>query len=807
MVIRDLKYALRLLSKKPGFSLLTVMVMATGIGLSLFLFSFLNTIMFKALPFEDGDSLVQISASHNGARNNRPLDLHDYHEIRSSLRGISEFSAYRSVDLNVSGRDGTRRYLAVAAEPNFFEMTRTKPVLGRGFNKSENLQGGERVVVLGYDMWQNQFGGDAGIIDQKVLVNGISHRIVGVMPEGYFFPSNAEMWTPLREDATQMTRGSAGQVYGIAHLSDNASMKEVNKQLGVIMQRLEQRYPKENSGINAYVETIQKATVGDGIAIIYSLYVVAVLILLLASINVGNLLLSRAVERGKETAIRVALGAPRLRLISQMLWESIIICTLGGIIGLLMLTWGLGLTETVTESFFSDRPRFWWKFGVDSYTIQLFVVFILGTVLITGVLPAWRNSGGDFNSALRDGTRGALSKKSGRLNQLLVISEIFISMTVLIAATVAVIATYQTTNADYGAEPDNILTAKVQLTESKYDTGEKQVQFFKTLEANLQGSAGMGEVMISSALPAEFARKPSVAVEGREYGQGASASYPKVNYVAVMPGSLMKLGIELKQGRYFNSSDDGLNNTTVVVTDSFVERYLSGEEALGKRVRVVDQGEVKWLTIVGVVEHTIQGVASRSSRYTPSVFRPLTQEPRTQMTIAMKMKSSETEMTRTLRSVLKSIDPELPAFKIEPYQARMERNIAPLKFITSLFMLFGIAGVILAASGIYGVMSNTVNQRSQEIGVKRALGGTEETIVKEYLMRGAKQLLWGGIPGLLAGSAMGFGMSKVIAAGTAALALPAISVALLIGAVVIFATYLPTWRVLEMEPIDALRNE
>lgn len=807
IALSDLKYAIRLLLKTPGFTVLTLLVMAAGIGLSVYLFAFFNTILYKDLPFKDGGSLVRLHSSQNGVKNIGDINLHDYYEIRTQVRGLKEFGAYRDASFNVSGREGARRYSGIAAESNIFQLTRTKPALGREFTGAENQAGAENVVVIGHDLWQNQFAGDTQVIGQMLRINGISHKVIGVMPQGYFFPDIAELWVPLREDATQLARGAAGAVYGLAHLEEGVSIRDVNRELAVIMQRIEEKYPKTNTGIGAYITAIPMSIVEDGIGVVYSMQIAAILILMLAAINVGNLLLSRAIERGKETAIRVALGAPRSRLISQMLWESIIICSIGGIIGLLVIAWGFEVTEVITAAFFVDRPSFWWKFGIDGFTLKLFVLFVLATILITGLLPAWRNSGADFNAVLRDGTRGALGKKTGRLNRVLVISEIFLSITVLIVASVMVVTAYVRTHADYGANTDNILTAKIRLTDSSYDSPEKQAQFARTLQSRLENSVGIGDVMIASALPGAYSINPAIALEGKEYTK--DRGYPRANYIVVTPGSLAKLGVELKEGRYFNGGDDGLEKKSAIVTDSFVSRHFPNESAIGKRLRIagVDGNESDWITIVGVVEHTIQGGANEESGKRASIFRPFAQAPRNQITIAMEMKADRSTAVQTLRKTLQSIDPELPAFRIEPYAEAITRVNAPIQFISKVFLLFGIAAVILAASGIYGVMSNTVNQRTQEIGVKRALGAMEERITKEFLITGFRQLLWGAIPGLLAGGAMGFVMSQIFGGGNTALIIIAIAIVTVIGSVVMFATYLPTRRVLQMEPSEALRYE
>ena len=809
MIWQDFTYALRLLSKKPGFTVLTTLVMATGIGLSVFMFSFFNTVLFKDLPFEDGGSLVVISGSQQGKNSNNSINLHDYLSIRNNVKGLSEFGAYRNQSVIMSARDGARRYPATFAEANIFQLTRTKPILGRGFTPAESQEGAERVVVIGYELWQNQFAGDEQVIKQSLKIDGNTHQIIGVMPQGYLFPSIAKMWLPLRENANQLARGDSGNIRGLAHLDSDSSLSSVNNQLSLVMQKLAVKYPQTNSNIGAYVTSIPGSGARDGIAVVYSMYAVAVLILILASINVSNLLLSRAIERSKETAIRVALGAPRLRLITQMLWESAIICSVGALIGLLVMAWGLEITEGIVATFFSDPPAFWWKFGLDSYTIKLFLTILVGTIFVTGLLPAWKSSGGDFNAVLRDGTRGALGKKSGRLSKLLVISEIFISITVLIAAAVMVFASYMQSHQDIGAETDKILVADVLV--SAYDLAEKKTQFVNTLQSRLENSAGISEVMISSAPPGHYSLKNSIAIEGQEYSKNTNVSYPEANYISVMPGSLEKFGVELRQGRYFDHSDDGLDKATLLVSEIFANRHFPNQSAIGKRVRVITKEEsegsekIQWLRIVGVVENTIQG--SREERNIASIYQPYSQAPRSRMTVAMKMTADQLLVTKSLRQTLLSIDPELPSYRVESYAQSNNRITAPIQFTSNLTALFALAALVLAASGIYGVMANTISQRTQEIGIKRALGADEGIITKEFIMTGIKLLLIGGVPGLMAGSFMGFAMSNTFGIGISSLVVIAAIMVVLIGSVVLLATYLPTKQALQLEPSQALHYQ
>ncbi|MFT7561018.1 MAG: putative ABC transport system permease protein [Flavobacteriales bacterium] len=806
MIIKDFLYALRLLAKKPGFSTLTTLVMAAGIGLSVYMFSFINTMIFKDLPFEDSDTLMQIGHMQNGARINTSISLHDYLEIREGVNGLKEFGAYNIANMSVSGRDGARRYEGARVEPNIFKLSRTEPLLGRGFKADDNALGARPVVVIGHELWRNLFAANEDVIGKNLLLDGVSTEIIGVMPEAYKFPTVAELWVPMREDAKSVSRGEASRYWGLAHLKEGMSLEEVNAEIRLVMQRVEQDYPETNSGISAFADSIQSAAVEDGMPVIYAMQITAVLILILASVNVGNLLLSRAIERGKETAIRVALGAPRARIISQMVWESAIICCLGGIIGLLLLAWGLEATKSITKTFFDGSPNFWWEFRVDAYTIKLFLLVLISTIFCTGFLPAWINSGADFNAVLRDGTRGALGKKAGRLNRTLVISEIFISIVVLVVAGAILVSTYKGVRTEYGGKIENTLIGRMTIAESRYPTDESKNALVRSLQAQLQNSNAISSVALVSALPGDYTAHPSFAVEGVDYSGAQGESYPKTNFALIVPGALDTLGVELKEGRYFNSSDDGLGKNSVILTEVFARQYFPMTSPIGKRIKIVSYGS-EWLTVVGVVERVVHGAPNEARAKGPAVYRPFSQNPSYSITIAAKMNADRETVTRALRSATDAVAPGVPVYGVELYSATLKRILAPMLFISTIFILLGGAAVILAASGIYGVMSNTINQRIQEIGVKRALGARDELITAQFLKSGGTQLLLGGLPGILFSGFIGLGIGAVLGISNFDLLITIIVFALLISAVVLTATYIPTKRALKMEPSEALRHE
>ncbi|WP_237113744.1 ADOP family duplicated permease [Pseudoalteromonas rubra] len=805
----DIKYALRLLAKKPSFSALTVFVMATGLGLSVYLFSFMNSMLFKPLPFEDGEHLIEITTSTNGLRNFGGFNIHDFAEVEAQLSGASEFSAYRNDVVNIAGRDGARRYQSADARANLFELTRTAPLLGRTFTAEEDKIGAQNVVVLGYDIWQNHFGADQEILSRSVDINGQPYRIIGVMPEGYYYPRRAQIWRPLRDNPQQVSREQNAQVTGLALRKPGVTIDQLDQELTLIMQRLEQRYPKTNSGLSAYALTMHQSTADGGMSVVYVMHTAAILILVLASVNVGNLLLSRAVERSQETAIRVALGAPTGRLLSQLLWESLLICGLGGLIGLLLVGWGLEITQTVTNQFFTDRPPFWWNFGIDAYTLKVFFGFLVGTIFVTGFLPAWRNINGDFNAVLRDGTRGALGKGAGKLNKALVIGEVFLSITILIVAAVMISASYKATYADYGVNTQDKLVGQITLPAEQYQTDEQRRQFVQTLKAQLDAQSGFSNNMLTSALPGFGDKRPAVAVAGQEYGQQGLSSYPRANQIAVVPGALQHVEAKLLDGRLFSNSDNAEDKRTVIVTDSFVQQYMNSEQPVGQRVQFINEDGSKgpWFTIVGVVKHVVQTMPNRDKAMrTPSVYLPFAQSPRASVFISVQLQSDTQSAKAALTRVINRIDPQLPVFNIATLDARLTQRVAPLRFVGGVFMLFGLASLLLAASGIYGVMANTISQRTQEIGVKRALGASENRITVEFLLSGTMQLLLGAVPGLAIGLALGYAMSVPIGVEFFDVAVTAVVLTGVLSLVVLLATYLPTQRALSNEPANTLHN-
>ncbi|MDF2177153.1 ADOP family duplicated permease [Aliiglaciecola sp. CAU 1673] len=802
----DFKYALRLLLRNPGFSLLALLVITAGMAISIYLYSFLNSMMIKPLPFAEGERMVVVDSLVNGTQfNGGSMELHDASELKSRLQSLDEMGLYFNGTANVSGNDAARRFLGTFTEPHMFSFTQTQPLLGRTFTAQEALEGAKPVVVLGYDTWQAHFAGDPAILGRLVKINGEMTEVIGVMPSGYEFPERTELWLPLKKTVLNTNRGEIS-VAMFAKLKPGVSMAAANEEVRSIFKEVEAKFPQTNAGRSGYVTTYAMSVQGSGGDIItIMMFSVAGFILLLACINVGNLLLARANERAKEVAIRVALGAPRHRLVMQMMWESLIICVSGAVLSLLLAGWALDISTEVVTTFVDGKPFYWWKFGLDSDTMIATALITVFTIFMTGMLPALKASKSNVNSALRDGTRGALSKKEGRAAKILVTMEVALSSAVLILAGLMIISTYLATHIDYGVQTDNRLTARIGLTTDLYEEPTAQVRFFESLKQELQSQSSIKAVSLFSTLPGNYAWGPNVRIEDQE---DSGKDYPRYNFVSVLPGSLAPVGIDLIEGRYLTDTDNADSLDVVLITQSLADKYWPGQSAIGKRLQIADNGnDTPWRTVVGVIEHVIHGQPTSHALTMPSIYAPVAQSPSSFLSVVIEHQGNEQQALKQLDIALKRLDREIPAYNIKSYQQVLDRNTAGIGFASKMFLVFGVVTLLLAISGIYGVMSNTITRRTQEIGVRRALGAQDSDVIKLYAWQGAKQLMIGLVIGLGLAMAIGLSLAEMLRTPDWVLSGLFIGIPLLIAVVVMMATLVPTFKALRLHPSAALRYE
>jgi predicted permease len=802
----DIKYAYRMLLKSPGFTSLTVSVMAAGLGLCVFMLAFISSIMTRPLPFDQGEQMHIIELEYDGVHYNGGSILHpDYLTIKEQSNSYSEIGAYYSATANLSNGDRAQRYASVVTEANIFSFTNTSPIMGRSFTEQDATSGAAPVTVIGFDIWQNYFNGDQSVVGQSVKVNGVDTLIIGVMPQGYLFPMAAQLWQPLTEDTTRVKRSEAAHMAIYVKKKPDVSLEQANQEVKDIMSKIAQQYPETNSKSSAYVTTFQIWMMGDGTEMIIGLMLTAVgFVLVLACVNVGNLLFARANERAKETAIRVALGAPRGRLIMQMMWESVFICGLGGVFGLFLAAWSLELLEVILPNMLPISVPFWWQMSLDTELILQSIVIILVTAFITGILPAWKMSNSDFNAVLKDGTRGAMGKKAGRINRVLVIVEVALSCILLSLSGVLFVVLQEVNNSDFGANIENKLTARVGLPQATYSDDSKRTQYYQRLISKLTTIPGVKNAGAVSGLPGNGTSYQAFQPEGYEVTEN---QYPRTGLAVTYIGSMQAMEMKLIEGRYFDSRDLIDSLPVSVITESMAKKYWPAESALGKRFKYVEGENEPWLTVVGVINHVIQGQPFSNVKYRTTAYLPYTQQTRRFMSIFIGTEGNPEQYNEALVSAVASIDPEVPAYTISTLTERLKRSTGGMTFVRDLFAVFAVCALLLASSGIYGVLANSTSRRTQEIGIRRAIGASDEKVLSMLMKQGWIQLLIGLVVGLPIGYLASQGVVQMLGPDTNNYYIVFAIIPVIISLVVTIATFVPAKRAIKMEPCSALRYE
>jgi len=802
----DIKYAYRMLLKNPGFTSLTVSVMAAGLGLCVFMLVFISTIITRPLPFEQGEQMHVIELEYDGIHYNGGSIMHpDYLAIKEQSNSYSDIGAYYTATANLSNGDRAQRYSSVVTEANMFSFTNTSPLMGRDFTDKDAMSGAEPVTVIGYEIWQNYFNGDQSIVGQSVKINGVDTLIVGVMPQGYLFPMAAQLWQPLTEDTTRVKRSEAAHMSIYVKKKPEVSLEQANQEVKSIMSKIAQQYPETNSKSSAYVATFQVWMMGDGTEMIIGLMLSAVgFVLILACVNVGNLLFARANERAKETAIRVALGAPRTRLIMQMMWESVFICGLGGLFGLFLAAWSLELLTVILPNMMPISVPYWWNFSLNNELILQSIALILFTAFVTGILPAWKMSSSDFNAVLRDGTRGAMGKKAGRINRFLVIVEVALSCILLSLSGVLYVVLQEVNSSDFGAKIENKLTARIGLPNVNYKDDNKRIEYYQRLITKLSTIPGINHAGALSGLPGSGNGYRAFQPEGYEVTEN---QYPRTGQGVTYIGSMQAMDMKLLEGRYFDSRDRVESMPVTVITESMAKKFWPTGSALGKRFKYVDGEDQPWLTVVGVINHVIHGQPFENVKHRTSAYLPYTQQTRRFMSIFVDTQGNPEQYREALTSAIASIDPEVPAYSISTLTERLKRSTGGMNFIRDLFAVFAVCALLLASSGIYGVLANSTSRRTQEIGIRRAIGASDEKVLSMLMKQGWVQLIIGLIVGLPIGYLASQGVVQMLGPDSNNYLIVFVIIPVIISLVVTMATFVPAKRAIKMEPCSALRYE
>ncbi|WP_027710581.1 ADOP family duplicated permease [Dickeya chrysanthemi] len=810
----DIRYALRLLLKSPGFSVLTITVMACGLGLALYMYSVINTIMYKTLPYPKGEGMVMVTPNVGGVSlDDSGLNFLDYTELSQQLTKLDDIGYFYAEFLDLNDGNRSAKYIGILSTPHMFSYTGTSPLMGRVFNYEDMQPNALPVTVISYDLWKNYFNGREDILKQFVQINGVRTHIIGVMPKGFAFPFFHDIWLPSKiKPLTFSLRSQSPDVYVYAHLKPRFSLDEANQEISSVMDKLADKYPESNKGVSAVALSFQVSFMGDDTAQVFLITLSAVaFVLLLACCNVGNLLLARSHQRTREIAIRVALGSPMMRLVMQMLWESLIICVLAGIVGVLLAAWGLDLTNTIFPRFVPTRVPSWWHLSLDRDMIVNAAILIVITAVITGALPAWRIANGQFFQALRDGARGIPRYRTSKAGRSLVIIEMALSFSILCTSILFLILVTKAKNVDYGVATDGYLISRVNLNKNSYATAQSRRSFYLALSKQLHDIPSVTSDALTTSAPGEFTEAHQLLIEDRIEDREDDAIRDErssmVNDVQVMPGSLTGMGVNVLYGREFSAQDNEGSLPVAVISESLARKYWpDGKSAIGKRIRFRNEDNTDWYTVVGVVSHVVHGRPFSAFKNRATVYRSLLQRPTPMVTVMLKSEHL-VMLPEILRLALYNVDNMVPVGTPQTLNSMIERNTLGVSFLANLFMLFGFIAIVLSSSGIYAVTQNAISQRVQEIGIRQVLGATPNNLLCMLMLQGVNQLIAGLILGLPLALLAAPGINRILGDGRIHFTLLFVCVALLIVAIVSLATWIPSRRVIMMKPGDAIRYE
>lgn len=813
--LQDVRYAFRLLRRTPYFTLLTLVVLAGGMGVSVFTFSFLYSAILRPLPLSDGARIVRMQQVQG--RSTSGFDAADFARMRpqvTTLRDIGTWSARDVVLGGENGRTAQRVLQLTAVEWNVFDATHTPPALGRPFRADDEAPGAAPVIVLSHDLWRIAFGGDSSLIGETIRLNGVSTQVVGVMPEGYGFPVAAESWVPQGAAVREATEAGRWSVNAFGRLVDGATRESAERELAALLRRAREARPvapADTAGPppTVTVRTFPMAQMGDdGPAFFTVINLMATLILLLACINVGNLLLARANERSRELAVRLALGASRGRLAMQALWEPVVLVIVSGALATALAAFALRFVNQWAHTRLEGNLAFWWTWGMDQPTLLAAGGFTTLTIAVLGGVMAARATNTRFNDVLRDGGARAGGQRAGRAARTLVATQVAAVTVLLFFGVLAGMAAFRLAHIDPGYDTHNLLASGVEPDPKRFPSDSARQLYWERLSALLVAQPSIENAVLR-------ARLGTADDEGGalEFGDGRvvpPAESPRA-WVHAVAGELDSLGIRVVDGRALDNRDRRSQPAVAVVSRATAARFWPGRSPVGERIRLAGMGEGSsedWRTVVGVVSDVPYGDEfSQNPQRMLAVYVPLDQVDAPAATLLFRHKGDEAAATAALHLAVTSLDPDALPDRVQSYDEILAKSAMVAGGVSKLFGLSFAFALLLAISGTYGLMARSIGMRTREIGVRRALGATEGSIQRLLLGQGGRQLGIGAVVALPLMLFVGVAFTRVVPVAPLVAIASATAVTAAIVAVVLAATWVPTRRALRISPRDALWRE
>ncbi|MGA3187910.1 MAG: ABC transporter permease [Bryobacteraceae bacterium] len=800
-ILEDIRFGLRTLARNPGFTAVAIIALALGIGVNATVFSLANAVLFKNLPFANSDQILYIISTNPANPRWRDSSFPDYRDLRAALKSFDAVGASSQDSKNLSDHTTSPEgYHGAYISVNTFPLIGQKPIAGRDFVPSDEQPGAAPVAILSYKVWENRYGKDPSVIGRTVRLDEVPTTIIGVMPARMDFPREAEIWMPLVPNADFEKRQNRHfELYG--HLAPGANIKTASAEVATVMQRLASAYPITNKDIGGRAIDYNEQFAGNenGIKIVFLAMLGAVgFVLLIACANVANLQLARAVSRMREISIRVALGAGRWRIVRQLLIESLMLSVAGGVIGWLLALWGIRAFDAQVAP--TGKPPSL-DFSMDLRAFLYLAAITIGTGLLFGLAPALRLSKLDVNTALKDGGRGSSGGGRGKyLSGLLVVTEMALAVVLLAGAGLMIRSFFNAYQSDIGIHSPNLLTMRLDLPPVKYERADQQLAFFDRLRARLDSTPGVEASAIMTDLPLDGSWDYPYELEGEP--QPDARHRPNANAVVISPNYFRVLGDRPLAGREFDSSD---GEASVIVNRQFAQTFFHNENVLGKRLRTYDKNVAQpWRTIVGLVPDISQDRQSRTKG--PLLYFPYRHQTNS-MWIAARTAVPPSSLKEVVRREVQALDEDLPVFQMRTLDEHLEHINWPSRIFGALFAIFAAIALLLASVGLYAVIAHSVSQRTQEIGVRIALGARNGNILRLVFSQGIRQLVLGLVIGIAAALAVTNILKSLLVDVSPTDPLTFVSVTLVLSIAAGLGCLIPARRAMRVDPIEALRHE
>ena len=803
---QDTRYGARMLRKSPGLTSVAVLSLALGIGAISTIFSFVNGIMLRPLPYPESNRLALLdeTALKRGIIS-MGVSFPNFLDWRQQNHSFEDIAAYTTGGFAIAGSGPTggsepEQLKGAFVSQGLFEILGVAPIRGRTFTADEDQPDHDQVVILSYGLWQRRFGADPNFIGQTVTLNNRSRTVIGIMPKGFQFPEVAELWAPMALNTKLWTRTDHG-LQAIARLKPGVTIEQAQSELTTIAANIEEQNPITNEGMSVSLTSLRAGLVGDYKKALLILLGVVGFVLLIACVNVANLLLARATARQKEIAIRAALGANRKRIFRQLLTESVLLGLISGALGLMLALWGM---ELLLAAIPIDIP-FWMKFDLDGRVLGFTAACSLLTGVVFGTAPALEASNPDLNETLKEGGRSSAGAGRHRLRSLLVVAEIALSLVLLVGAGLMMRSFIRLQHVDAGLNPEGVLTMNVALPRLKYLEPEKRITFFRNLLERVRTLPGVQSAGAVSNLPLSGNNSGrSLTVEGRPVLSVGEA--PMINHCVVTPSYFGAMGIPILKGRDFDERDTRDSAKVTIIDERLAREYWLDDDPIGKRIRFgPPEDNEPWHTIVGVVREVKHDRLDASTR--ESVYLTLPQMPIGGMSLAIRTGGRPENLIGAVRGQVRELDPDLPVTRVMPMTDVVARSVWQPRLYTALFGVFAAVALILATVGIYGVMSYAVTQRTREIGLRMALGAQRQDVLKLVVGQGFLLASIGVGAGLAAALALTRLMSSLLFGVTATDPITFAAVSVLLAGVALAACFVPARRAAKVDPMVALRYE